>query len=338
MVTLKDLSTACGVSTATVSRALNNQNDVSKKTAERIRRLAQEMGYCPNAAARALKTNRTYNIGILYENTMDHEYFCLIIDTIRHTAEQCGYDITFLCNTIGDSSMNYYDHAKYRGLDGIIIVQGDFSSPEIKRLALSEFPCVVLDYLYSGCDCIGSDNRAGVEKIVRHAFSLGHRKIAFIHGDTGGSVTDERISGFRSACTQCGLSVPDAYIVSAHYHMPDASKAATRQLMNLPEPPTCILYPDDYACLGGISELEKMGLRVPEDISIVGYDGIHLASILRPKLTTYRQDYEKIGQLAVSVLMDAIENPESHQARTVTVNGCMTAGGTLTRVIAEDNM
>lgn len=86
MVTLKDLANACGLSTATVSRALNNQGDVSQKTAERVRTIAAEMGYCPNAAARALKTNRSYNIGILYENEMDHEYFSMIIDTIRHTA------------------------------------------------------------------------------------------------------------------------------------------------------------------------------------------------------------------------------------------------------------
>jgi len=327
LVTIKDISNACGLSVATVSRALNNQNEVNSKTAERVRRIARELGYYPNAAARALKTNRSYNIGILYENMMDHEYFSLIIDKIRHTAEQKGYDITFLSNSIGHSHMNYYEHARYRGLDGVIIVQGDFLAPEVRQLALSEFPCLALDYQYEGCDCINSDNCSGIEQIVRKAYELGHRHIAFVHGEDG-TVTRARMEGYLGECKRLGLDVAEGYIQRSAYHEPEPSRIATKNLMSLPVPPTCILYPDDYASLGGLNELEKLGYSVPGDVSIVGYDGIHLCEKLRPSLATYRQDYEKIGELAVELLSDAIENP-GHTPQTILVSGQFADGKTL---------
>lgn len=331
MVTLKDLATACGVSTATVSRALNNQSDVSPATAERIRRIATEMGYFPNAAARALKTNRSYNIGVLYENQMDHEYFSMIIDTIRHFAELRGYDITFLSKGVGADPMNYYDHAKYRGLDGVIIVQGDFENPGIVKLAQSGFPCVVLDYPYEGCDCINSDNTDGVAQIVNAAISLGHTRIAFIHGETGGDVTGRRIEGYRKAMREHGLEIPDGYIRQGNYHEPARCGEATKELMSLPTPPTCILYPDDFAALGGISQLERLGCSVPNTVSIAGYDGIRLASMLRPRLTTWCQDFDSIGQLAVSLITNAIENPGDHIPSTHFVTGFLSEGGTLAK-------
>ena len=330
MITIKDISNACGLSVATVSRALNNQNEVNPKTAERVREIARQMGYYPNAAARALKTNRSYNIGVLYENLMDHEYFSLVIDKIRHTAETKGYDITFLSNAIGNSQLNYYEHAKYRGLDGIIILQGDFSAAQIRQLALSEFPCVSLDHKYDSCDCVSSDNREGIAQIVRKAYEAGHRRIAFIHGEVG-SVTNARIDGFRKECESLAIDIPAEYIQSGCYHEPDSSRVITKKLMSLPVPPTCILFPDDYASFGGLNELEKIGYRVPEDISIIGYDGIRLAEKLRPHLTTYRQDYEKIGELAVMLLTDAIENP-LHRPQTVTVTGSFLEGATLSAI------
>lgn len=226
--------------------------------------------------------------------------------------------------------MNYYDHAKYRGLDGVIIVQGNFESPQVRQLALSEFPCVALDYLYDGCDCIWSDNVSGVEKIVHKAAELGHKRIAFIHGEMG-TVSEARIDGFKKACTEEGLSVPDEFIVPCYYHEPEKSKQATEVLMRLPDPPTCILYPDDFACLGGLSALEKLGYKVPEEISIVGYDGIPLASLLRPRLTTYCQNFKSIGKTAVAMLIDAIENASEHVFKQVTIEGQVQTGSTLKR-------
>lgn len=325
MVTLKDVAAACGVSVATVSRALNNLGDINAVTAERIRQQAGSMGYFPNAAAKALKTNHSNNIGILYENQMDHEYFSMIIDTIRHTAEARGYDITFLGRNVGSGHMSYYEHARYRGLDGIIIIQGDFTSDEFMKLAKSEFPCVALDFEYVDCDCIASDNVNGIGELVNAAAKLGHSRIAFIHGEIG-DVTVKRIEGFNKAMKENGLEIPERYIVSGNYHNPEKSGEMTEKLMRLPEPPTCILYPDDFSALGGLSQLERMGFSVPQDVSIAGYDGIRLADITRPRLTTWRQDFESIGRMAVSLITDAIENPAVHAADTHFVTGSLYTG------------
>ncbi len=326
MVTLKDIATLCNVSVATVSRALNGQSDVNGATAKRIRRIAQEMGYLPNAAARALKTNRSYNIGILYEDEIHHEYFSLLINSIRNAAEKKGYDITFLHKS---TNTTYYEHAKYRGLDGVVILQAAFHSPEIIQLAGSDLPCVAIDYEYECCSCVISDHPSSMSQLVRYAFDKGHRKIAFVHGQAG-YITEQRVNAFYKACAALGLTVPDAYIRPAAYHDPGSASRETKFLLSLDDKPSCIFYADDYSCLGAITQLERTGLSIPDDISIAGYDGIMLSTVLRPKLTTYRQDVQKKGETAIALLIESIEAPaDQRPVRIVTVSGSLQPGGTL---------
>lgn len=326
MVTLKDIANLCNVSVATVSRALNGQSDVNSNTAKRIRRLAQEMGYYPNAAARALKTNRSYNIGILYEDEIHHEYFSLLIDRIRTSAEQKGYDITFLSKS---KQTAYYEHAKYRGLDGVIILQATFEAPEVMQLAGSDLPCVAIDYQYTCCPCVISNHHSSIDQLVRHAYERGYRKIAFVHGQPG-YITDQRVNGFYKTCCSLGLNVPEGYVQAAFYHEPQSNAEATKRLLALPDPPSCILYPDDYSCLGAFTQLERAGLSIPDDIGIIGYDGIMLSTVIRPRLTTYKQDVQKKGEMAVELLISQIEAPGVRpKDECVVVSGQLVPGGTL---------
>lgn len=326
MVTLKDIATICNVSVATVSRALNGQSEVNGNTAKRIRRIAREMGYLPNAAARTLKTNRSHNIGILYEDEIHHEYFSLLIDSIRNSAEKKGYDITFLHKSTNTS---YYEHARYRGLDGIVILQAAFHTPEIMQLAGSDLPCVAIDYEYECCSCVVSDHYESMNQLVRYAYDKGHRKIAFVHGQSG-YITQQRVNAFYKSCATLGITVPAEYIRPAAYHDPGSASTETKYLLSLDERPTCILYADDYSCLGALTQLERSGLNVPDDICIAGYDGIMLSTVLRPKLTTYRQDVQKKGETAIELLIEGIESPaEERPHRIVTVSGALQPGGTL---------
>ena len=130
MVKLKDIAQACGVSAATVSRALNGLADPGKKNTAFILRTAKEMGYYPNAAARTLKTSRSYNIGILYEDRMDHEYFSLLLNGIRFAAENKGYDLTFIRRFPNSEEGNYHDRARRRNLDGVVVVQAGHDAGE----------------------------------------------------------------------------------------------------------------------------------------------------------------------------------------------------------------
>ena len=149
MVTIRTISEKCGLSVAAVSKALNGRPGVSPEKAEMVRQTAQELGYFPNAAARTLKTNRSMNIGILFKNVLAHEYFSVILEAVRDTAEKRGYDITFLNNP--SREQGYYEHAKRRQCDGILIVQpgyGEDARAAVRRLAESELPVVAIDDVF----------------------------------------------------------------------------------------------------------------------------------------------------------------------------------------------
>ncbi|MBO4847593.1 MAG: LacI family DNA-binding transcriptional regulator [Clostridia bacterium] len=335
MVTITDISKACGVSRATVSKALNGAPDVAPKTAERIRAKAKALGYLPNATARALKMGRSYNIGVLFSDPtgggISHEYFSQILESVKAEAERLGYDITFISKDLGAMSMDYYEHAKYRSCDGVVIASADFADPAIVRLATSEIPTVTLDYSFDSRTSILSDNVRGMDALVRFVYENGHRRLAFIHGEIT-SVTQKRIASFKKTCAALGITVPPEYIRPAIYHDPRSSGLATRALLALPERPTCIFYPDDLSFLGGMSELEKNGLSIPKDMSVVGYDGIPLSQVLRPRLSTYRQGAETIGREAARSLVDQIEHPDTWLPQQITVEGELLPGDTVRKI------
>ena len=332
MVTITDIAKACGVSRATVSKALNGAPDIAPKTVERIREQARALGYLPNAAARALKMGRSYNIGVLFSDAtgggITHEYFSQILESVKSEAERLGYDITFISKDLGAMPMDFYEHAKYRNCDGVVIASADFTDPGIARLVNSEIPTVTLDYTFDSRTSILSDNVRGMETLVRFVHGRGHRRIAFIHGELT-SVTQKRIASFKKTCASLGIPVPPEYIRPAVYHDPRSSGLATRALLALPERPTCIFYPDDLSYLGGMSELERHGISIPKEMSVVGYDGIPLSQILRPRLSTYRQGATRMGREAARLLIEQIEHPDTWLPQQITVEGELLEGDTV---------
>jgi LacI family transcriptional regulator len=229
---------------------------------------------------------------------------------------------------IGGSPKTYYEHARYRGCDGVVIASVDFHDPQVVELVESEIPTVTIDYAFDNNSSIMSDNIAGLHDIVSYVAKMGHKKIAFIHGEET-AVTDKRLTSFYKTCQEFGIEVPDDYVKKAVYHYPQSSGLATRELLALSERPTCIIYPDDYSLLGGLTEIEKEGLKVPDDISVVGYDGIELSRFMRPMFTTYVQDAEQIGKLAAKKLIETIANPKTTVPETISVKGHLQEGKTV---------
>jgi LacI family transcriptional regulator len=309
IITIKDISKKCNVSSATVSKALNGHSDIGEETAEHIRTAAREMGYFPNAMARALKTNRSNNIGVLFidktQSGLAHEYFSSVLNSLKVEAEQRGFDITFISRNIGNFKMSYLEHCKYRKCDGVVIACVNFDDPEVIELVKSDIPTVTIDHVFDNITAVLSDNINSVRSLVNHIYDLGHTKIAFIHGEKT-SVTQKRLASFHKTCDELGIFVPDKYIKAATYHDPNSSGEATKELLSLPDRPTCIMYPDDFSLIGGRNEIEKLGLTIPGDISVAGYDGINLSQVLRPRLTTWKQDTDTIGREAASRLIDSI--------------------------------
>ncbi len=332
MVSLKDIATSCGVSVATVSKALNGQQDIGEATRERVLSAAKELGYTANAAARALKTNRTFNLGILFVDLQNsgflHEYFASALNHFRLEAERQGYDISFISGDVGHQNQTYLQHALYRGVDGVAIICADFHDPLVQELAYSSLPVVTLDHAYNNRTAVLSDNIQGMAALVRYAYDRGHRRIAYIHGNLT-SVTENRLTGFYGACEELGLSVPDEYIGSCEYHEPNGCYEATKKILALRERPTCLFFPDDYAYIGGINAISEAGLRVPEDISIAGYDGINLARVVSPRLTTWHQNTEELGRIAAARLIERIEKPRTAIPEHIVVHGTLLEGETV---------
>lgn len=326
-VTIKIIAQQCGLSVAAVSKALNRLPGISQEKAELVRQTAQELGYFPNAAARTLKTSRSKNIGILFQNCLTHEYFSVVLESIRITAEARGYDITFL-SKYHTSELGYLEHVMKRQCDGVITAPSSYDRKDAQPLIESGIPVVSIDEIFNGHTAVMSDNAGSMEEVVRYLHSLGHERIAYIHGEMGHTVSC-RLAGFHRGCRSCGIEVPEEYIIPARFHEPKDSGLATRKLLGCKVRPTCILYPDDISYLGGLTELESQGLRVPEDISCFGYDGIHISTILRPQLSTYRQNAEAIGRIAAEQLISAIEEPKFYVPQVITVPGEVLPGATV---------
>lgn len=335
MVSIKDISIKCGVSIATVSKALNNHSDIAETTKEIIRKTAKEMGYFPNSSARALKTNRTYNLGVLFideaQSGLTHEYFANVLDSFKVEAESNGYDITFINKHMGQKKMSYYEHSKYRGVDGVVIACINFWDQDVIELIHGELPIVTIDHVFDNRTAIISDNVKGMRDLITYINEMGHRKIAYIHG-ADSSVTQNRVGSFYKTLGELGITVPDEYVKSGIYHDADTTALLTKELLKLKDRPTCIIFPDDFSCIGGINAIKELGLRIPEDISVAGYDGILLSQVLDPKLTTLQQDTKTLGKSAAQKLITLIENPKATIIERVVVEGKVLSGNSVKKI------
>lgn len=333
MVSIKDIASACGVSIATVSKALNNHKDVSESTKAMIRDTAKKMGYLPNSQARALKTNRTYNLGVLFaeraRSGLTHSHFAAVLNGFKNEAEAKGYDITFISRRIGDNDTTYYEHCVCRNVDGVAVVcVDDFEDAGITELLESSVPAVTIDYRHSGKPAVISNNYLGMKTLVEYVSKMGHKKIAYIYGDAS-RVTTERVNSYKDTLESLGIPFRSEYLLHGVYHDPVTAERLAGELVKLSDPPTCIMLPDDFSAVGALTAFKKLGMSVPEDISIVGYDGILLSEVLSPRLTTFRQDTDRIGAEAARLLIALIRKEISAQSPPAIVDGCFIEGSSV---------
>ena len=269
MVSLKDISVRCGVSVATVSKALNGHKDVSAATREKLLKAAKEMGYFPNSQARALKTNRTHNLGVMFLDEagsgLTHEFFAKLLNSFKTKAESLGYDITFISRSMGKNRMSTYEHCKYRNVDGVIIACTDFTSQDVYEVVNGDIPIVTIDHIFDCRTAVMSNNEKGMQKLVEYAASMGHTQIGYIQGNKS-SVADKRLAGFCKACIRHGINVNNDWIVAGDYHNPDKTYELTKKLLSQQDRPTCLFMPDDYSAIGGYNAIKDLGMSIPEDI------------------------------------------------------------------------
>lgn len=337
MVSIKDIASACKVSVATVSKALNGHKDVSEGTAKLVREKAKEMGYLPNSQARALKTNRTYNLGVLFaeksKSGLKQDYFASILDSFKKRADSMGYDITFISGNVASSEMTFLEHCRYRSVDGVLLAcVDDYDDKNLTELIESGLPLVSIDYVPKKGLSVVSDNYNGMRDLVNFAVDMGHRKIAYIYGDDS-AVTLERIRSFRETMRSRDINIGEELLHRGVYRDPKKTEQIVKSILRTPMPErvTCIFVPDDFAALGAYYAAEELGLSVPDDISIAGFDGITLSEIIKPKLTTVRQDTDRLGARAAERLISLINKEDSDVGKAEVIKTELIKGNSISR-------
>lgn len=262
---------------------------------------------------------------------LKQDYFSSILDSFKRKAESSGYDITFISGNAAYRNMTYYEHCVYRNVDGVLLAcVDDFYDKRVTELVDSDIPLVSVDHIFEGRPAVVSDNYLGMKRLVDHIADMGHTKIAYIYGDDS-YVTSERLRAFGDALDSLNIKISERFVVQGNYHDPRKTELLVKELLSLPkeEQPTCVIVPDDFAALGAYNAAEELGLSVPDDISIAGYDGIMLSQLLRPKLTTVRQDTDRIGAEAADRLTALIQKTVSDDEKTLTVESTLVKGGSV---------
>lgn len=316
MATIQDLARAAGVSVATVSKALNNYPDVGDETRRRIVALAQEMGFQPSRAALTLVTGRSHLVGVFYlqeyqSGVMFHPFFTEVFIGFKRMVGQAGYDLySFTSRHEERERFSFVQLCRHHRLDGIVLMGVDSADPQVHDLAHSGIPCMSIDndLISTRAGYVISDNVGGAMQAMHHLFSLGHRKIAFINGMLRSRPGHDRFIGYRQALDSVGLPYRQDYVLHSDFTA-ENGYAGMRQLLDLADPPTAVFCAADTMAFGAIRALHEAGLRVPQDVAVVGFDDIEMASLFIPALTTVRQDKDGLGSLAGEALVRMIEEP-----------------------------
>ncbi|NMH70861.1 LacI family transcriptional regulator [Bacillus sp. RO3] len=310
MVTIYDLAKRTGFSSTTVSKALNNYSDVSEKTKKKILDAATEMGYLPNAHAQSLSTKKSWTIGVMFsednEVGMKHPFFSSLIESFRKFVEKEGYDLIFASRNLRNRDTSYLEHFLYRAVDGIVVICSDPSDPQVQDMINSHIPIVVIDMSDQNCSVVYSDNIEGGKLAVNYLHSLGHTKIAHISGDPSIDAGAQRIKGFTKAMDELNLPIHQGYLVNGGMFSIEEGKAAMESLLMLEPIPTAVFVSGDHMAIGAMEAIKEKGLRIPEDMSVIGYDDIEMSAYVTPKLTTIRQDTDVIGARAGNLLIKQI--------------------------------
>ena len=278
MATIYDIAKACGLSPATVSKALSNASDVSAATRERVRRTAQELDYVPNAGARALSQSRTWSIGVLCQDASQmglwHYFFAQVIESFKDYVERHGYDIVFISNKVGNLGLSYLGHCRYRHVDGIFIVNTDHSQKDARELMESNLPKIAVDYEDDAIGCVMTDPSESMKMLFTHLYDNGHRNIVYLHGERGKFITEARISALEKAAADPACKDVTLRLFPSRYYSIEGGYDSMKKLLAATpsDRPTAVIASDDYSAIGVIEAIRDEGLSVPGDISVVGFD------------------------------------------------------------------
>jgi LacI family transcriptional regulator len=333
MVTIKDVAKRCGFSITTVSKALNDYSDISDKTKKMILDLCDEMGYVPNLSARSLVSKKSYTIGIIFEEVtgvgLQHPLFSKILESFKSVVEASGYDIMFLSKQLGNEKGSYLEHSKRKQVEAILVLCGEYNSKDMLDLYKSKIPTVVIDFNLEDVCNITSNNKQGVFQAVKYLRDLGHTDIGNIYGGDYLEIGRLRKDCFKEAMSKYELNFDESYMESGNFFSKENGYDAMNNILSHDKQPTAIFCASDMLAIGAIQAIKQAGKSVPEDYSIIGFDGIDVGQIITPRLTTIRQDTSKMGKIAANQILQMINDKNHRRTKeTFTVDTQLITGET----------
>jgi DNA-binding LacI/PurR family transcriptional regulator len=310
--TIKDIARAANVSHATVSRALRNSPLVSPETTEKIQRIARESDYRASAVARSLVTKRTFTVGVVVTSIAD-PFVAEVVSGIEETANDHGYSV-FLANSNADPEreMKVVYSFEERRVDGVVVTSSRVGALYVPKLAQMEVPIVLLNNQHASefAHSVMIANIDASRAATRHLLQLGHERIAYIGDQYGVQSETERLTGYRNALEEAGIPIREELAVQGN-GKPEGGISAMAALLAQPDRPTAVFCYNDMTAIGAIRSIKSHGLKVPEDISVVGFDDLLLSQYTDPPLTTIHQPMRRMGNLAMETLLELLSGSTS---------------------------
>ncbi|MDI6441985.1 ribose operon transcriptional repressor RbsR [Cronobacter dublinensis] len=317
MATMKDVARLAGVSTSTVSHVINKDRFVSDAIRVRVEDAVRTLNYAPSALARSLKLNQTRTIGMLI-TASSNPFYSELVRGVERSCFERGYSLV-LCNTEGDEQrMNRnLETLLQKRVDGLLLLCTETHQPSPAIMTrYPAIPTVMMDWSpFDGdSDVIQDNSLLGGDIATRHLIEKGFTRIACVTGPLDKTPARLRLEGYRAAMQRAGLAVPEGYEVIGDFEF-GGGQRAMQSLLALPEPPQAVFMGNDAMAVGAYQALYQAGLRIPQDIALVGYDDIELARYMTPPLTTIHQPKDELGELAIDVLIHRMAQPELQQQR-----------------------
>jgi LacI family transcriptional regulator len=319
-ITLADIAKKANVSKMTVSRVLGGKGPIAAETRRRVMRIIDEMGYHPNLIARSLASRRSMILGVIIpwkERLLLDNYVAQVLSGVMDAARNHHYRI-LLCpvEIRREDDQQYLNIARTRLLDGMILVQTKMDDPSIDALAGMGFPFVLVNQRrYSRlCSFVDSQNIKGAQTAVRHLHGLGRREIACVAGSMDETNARDRLQGYRKAMKELGLPVREDWIVYGDFDQETAFQESLRLFSGVRRP-TAVFCSDDTMAIGVVKRILDLGLRIPGDVAVVGFDDIEPASYVQPALTTIRQPMAGLGRASVDLLLELISGKQKAPVR-----------------------
>jgi len=309
---MRDVAQRAGVSVSTVSHVVNNTRAVSADARVQVQQAMAALGYKPNALARSLRRQKTHSIGMIVPDNAN-PFFAEIARAIEDIGFARSYSI-ILCNSDGnlEKQAAYVDLLIERRVAGILFVAAGVSTEVVADLQRRRMPLVVIDRAVPGAavDMVQTNHYQGGQLATQHLIELGHRRIACIAAGSDLSPSAERMTGYRDTLAAHGLAYDPDLVAPGDFQFASGYRAA-QQLLDLPQPPTAVFACNDLMAVGCISAATARGLRVPQDLAVVGFDDVKLASFTNPPLTTVAQPKREIGRLAMEMLLARMRDPDA---------------------------